>query len=78
MVIRPGNPPQLRMREGTIGYCPPETDVGFKTDVYSFGVLLLELVTGQTAYEVNRAPGRELAKWVCAHLESQSSSEASL
>ncbi|CAL1369207.1 unnamed protein product [Linum trigynum] len=62
-VIRPDDPPKLRIREGTIGYCPPETNVGFKTDVYSFGVLLLELVTGQTAYEVNRAPGRELAKW---------------
>lgn len=39
-----------------------------KTDVYAFGVLLLELITGQKAIDRNRPQGDEnLVLWVRTH-----------
>mmetsp|Transcript_39408 Transcript_39408/g.70617 ORF Transcript_39408/g.70617 Transcript_39408/m.70617 type:complete len:608 (-) Transcript_39408:139-1962(-) len=41
--------------KGTVGYMPPEAilecEVGFKTDVYAFGVLLWEMFHGERAWE---------------------------
>ncbi|CAN4123630.1 unnamed protein product [Withania somnifera] len=54
---------------GTFGYLAPEYfqhgKVSDKTDVYAFGVVLLELLTGQKPIESKRGPGEEnLVLWV--------------
>lgn len=59
--------------KGTAGYLDPEylrtyqlTD---KSDVFSFGVLLVELVSGRRPIETKREiVERITAKWVCFHL----------
>ncbi|KAF8749187.1 hypothetical protein HU200_012727 [Digitaria exilis] len=53
---------------GTYGYCAPEYvragNLTVKTDVYSFGVLLLELVTGRRAVDSSRPlPEQLLVSW---------------
>jgi serine/threonine-protein kinase PBS1 len=49
---------------GTVGYCVPEYvragTLTVKTDVYSLGVLLLELVTGRRAVDSTRPPSEQL------------------
>uniref|UniRef100_A0A2N9ED15 Protein kinase domain-containing protein n=1 Tax=Fagus sylvatica TaxID=28930 RepID=A0A2N9ED15_FAGSY len=54
--------------KGTFGYLAPEYfqhgKVSDKTDVYAFGVVLLELVTGRQPIEARRPPGEEnLVLW---------------
>ncbi|XP_008782286.2 probable serine/threonine-protein kinase PBL23 [Phoenix dactylifera] len=54
--------------KGTFGYLAPEYfqhgKLSDKTDVYAFGVLLLELITGQKAIDRNRPQGDEnLVLW---------------
>nr|XP_043633572.1 serine/threonine-protein kinase PBS1 [Erigeron canadensis] len=52
---------------GTVGYCAPE--YGFtghltiKSDTYSFGVVLLELVTGRQAVDKTKEGGQYLIEW---------------
>lgn len=57
---------------GTIGYIAPEYlsngKASEKTDVFGFGVMLLELITGQTAYDLAllaNANNDGLLDWVC-------------
>ncbi|CAA7405989.1 unnamed protein product [Spirodela intermedia] len=56
--------------EGTFGYLAPEYSmhgiVNEKTDVYAFGVLLLELITGRRALDATR---RSLVMWARPLLE---------
>jgi hypothetical protein len=56
---------------GSVGYIPPEyaytMRVTMAGNVYSFGVLLLELVTGKSAV----SQGTELAKWVLSNSVKQ-------
>ncbi|KAI3717068.1 hypothetical protein L1987_68406 [Smallanthus sonchifolius] len=54
--------------KGTFGYLAPEYfqhgKVSDKTDVYAFGVVLLELITGRKPIESRRGPGEEnLVLW---------------
>lgn len=54
--------------KGTFGYLAPEYfqhgKVSDKTDVYAFGVVLLELITGRKPIEASRGPGEEnLVLW---------------
>jgi serine/threonine protein kinase len=58
---------------GTYGYCAPEYirtgQLTVKTDVYSFGVFLLELITGRRAVDSSRPPSEQvLVNWVCTNL----------
>ncbi|CAN6331267.1 unnamed protein product [Urochloa humidicola] len=53
---------------GTYGYCAPEYirtgQLTVKTDVYSFGVFLLELITGRRAVDSFRPPSEQvLVNW---------------
>ncbi|KAJ3674805.1 hypothetical protein LUZ60_005421 [Juncus effusus] len=54
---------------GTLGYIPPEYSQALmatlKGDVFSFGVVLLELLTGLRPVDITRAKGsRDLVSWV--------------
>ncbi|XP_010551893.1 PREDICTED: serine/threonine-protein kinase CDL1-like isoform X2 [Tarenaya hassleriana] len=54
--------------KGTFGYLAPEYfqhgKISDKTDVYAFGVVLLELLTGRKPIEAKRPPGEEnLVAW---------------
>ncbi|RDY05874.1 Serine/threonine-protein kinase PBS1, partial [Mucuna pruriens] len=52
---------------GTQGYCAPEYATSGKltmrSDIYSFGVVLLELITGRRAYDDTRGPEKHLVDW---------------
>ncbi|KAI8002566.1 putative serine/threonine-protein kinase PBL21 [Camellia lanceoleosa] len=48
---------------GTYGYCAPEYAMSgkltLKSDIYSFGVVLLELITGRKAIDSSKKPGQQ-------------------
>ncbi|XP_062081961.1 probable serine/threonine-protein kinase PBL5 [Humulus lupulus] len=53
---------------GTYGYCAPDYamtgQLTFKSDIYSFGVVLLELITGRKAIDQTKAPKEQnLVAW---------------
>ncbi|KAH9784905.1 putative serine/threonine-protein kinase PBL26 [Citrus sinensis] len=55
---------------GTYGYCAPEYQrtgqLTVKSDVYTFGVVLLELITGRRAIDTTRPTYEQnLVTWVC-------------
>ena len=54
---------------GTYGYCAPEYamtgQLTLKSDIYSFGVVLLEIITGRRAIDNTRVAGEQnLVAWV--------------
>ncbi|GAB4824294.1 Probable serine/threonine-protein kinase pbl5 [Ancistrocladus abbreviatus] len=54
---------------GTQGYCAPDYamtgHLNFKSDIYSFGVILLEIITGRKAFDEKRVRNeRLLAGWI--------------
>ncbi|XP_028798491.1 probable serine/threonine-protein kinase PBL7, partial [Neltuma alba] len=60
--------------KGTFGYLAPEYfqhgKVSAKTDVYAFGVVLLELITGRRPIEAKKPPGEEnLVLWARPFLQ---------
>lgn len=60
---------------GTYSYCAPEYErsgeLSFKSDIYSFGVLVLELITGRRAVDTARPlEERNLVAWVRKHPHS--------
>lgn len=57
---------------GTYGYCAPEYAMSgkltLKSDIYSFGVVMLELITGRKAYDNARKQGEQnLVVWVSSY-----------
>lgn len=58
---------------GTYGYCAPEYAMSgkltLKSDIYCFGVVLLELITGRKAIDSTKKPGEQnLVAWVSCHI----------
>lgn len=54
---------------GTYGYCAPEYAMSgrltIKSDIYSFGVVLLELISGRKAIDLSKPNGEQyLVAWV--------------
>ncbi|KAL9395384.1 hypothetical protein Peur_009637 [Populus x canadensis] len=61
---------------GTYGYCAPEYAMSgkltVKSDIYSFGVVLLELITGRKAIDRSKKPGEQnLVAWSRPFLKEQ-------
>ncbi|XP_051181993.1 receptor-like cytoplasmic kinase 176 [Lolium perenne] len=61
---------------GTQGYAAPEYlatgHLTAKSDVYTYGVVLLELLTGQRALDKNRPPGQHnLVEWARPYINSK-------
>ncbi|CAN0845652.1 Protein kinase STUNTED [Linum grandiflorum] len=67
-MIMPGYSPDTKIIVGTFGYLAPEYvmygKVDVKIDVYSYGVVLLELITGKEAIQTNQETSESLVLWV--------------
>ncbi|CAN1168514.1 Putative receptor-like protein kinase At3g47110 [Linum perenne] len=65
--------------KGTIGYAPPEygmgNDVSIQGDIYSYGILLLELFTGKRPTDETFRDGLSLHNVVKSALSKQNTSE---
>ncbi|KAJ7517917.1 hypothetical protein O6H91_21G045900 [Diphasiastrum complanatum] len=64
---------------GTYGYIAPEyaysLKVNEKSDIYSFGVVLLELVTGKKPMQPQFVDGVDIVKWVRTNIQRKSEAQ---
>lgn len=60
---------------GSYGYIAPEyanmTKISEKSDVYSYGVVLLEIITGKKPVDASFPDGQHVIQWVRDHLKSK-------
>ncbi|XP_058095781.1 receptor-like protein kinase HSL1 [Magnolia sinica] len=67
-------PNSMSMIAGSCGYIAPEyaytLRVNEKSDIYSFGVVILELVTGKRSVDPEFGE-KDLVRWVCTNLEQK-------
>ncbi|KAK4804638.1 hypothetical protein SAY86_004455 [Trapa natans] len=80
-IAAPSVPFLCKTVKGTFGYLSPEYfqhgKISDKTDVYAFGVVLLELLTGRKPIEAKRPSGKEnLVQWAKPLLLLQKGSDA--
>ncbi|XP_024536044.1 receptor-like protein kinase HSL1 [Selaginella moellendorffii] len=72
-----GNGVSMTSIAGTYGYIAPEyaytLKVTEKSDIYSFGVVLLELVTGKRPIEAEFGDGVDIVRWVCDKIQARNS-----
>ncbi|KAL1563269.1 receptor-like protein kinase HSL1 [Salvia divinorum] len=70
-LIKPGEPNTMSVVAGSFGYMAPEyaqtRRVSEKIDVYSFGVILLELITGKEGHYGDES--LSLAEWAWRHIQ---------
>ncbi|XP_042977257.1 receptor-like protein kinase HSL1 [Carya illinoinensis] len=71
ILIKEGEPATMSAVAGSFGYIAPEyartTRINEKIDVYSFGVILLELTTGRKANDGDEHSS--LAEWALRHIQ---------
>ncbi|XP_041009043.1 receptor-like protein kinase 5 [Juglans microcarpa x Juglans regia] len=71
MLVKEGEPATMSAVAGSFGYIAPEyartTRINEKIDVYSFGVILLELTTGRKANDGDEHTS--LAEWALRHIQ---------
>ncbi|XP_041007051.1 receptor-like protein kinase 5 [Juglans microcarpa x Juglans regia] len=71
MLVKEGEPTTMSAVAGSFGYIAPEyartTRINEKIDVYSFGVILLELTTGRKANDGDEHTS--LAEWALRHIQ---------
>ncbi|XP_041009465.1 receptor-like protein kinase 5 [Juglans microcarpa x Juglans regia] len=71
MLVKEGEPVTMSVMAGSFGYIAPEyartTRINEKIDVYSFGVILLELTTGRKANDGDEHTS--LAQWALRHIQ---------
>ncbi|GJN38259.1 hypothetical protein PR202_gb27286 [Eleusine coracana subsp. coracana] len=70
-----GAPKSMSVIAGSCGYIAPEyaytLRVNEKSDTYSFGVVLLELVTGKPPVDPEFFGDKDLLKWVCSTMDQK-------